>query len=110
MFEELLQGSEFRAERIVSLGHTTPPNQWFDQATDEWVLLVSGAARLQFERPAVVHEMRPGDYLNIPAHQRHRVAWTDPDHPTVWLALHYKRRDEDQQATSQAAGEDANSS
>jgi cupin 2 domain-containing protein len=33
--------------------------------------------------------MRPGDYVHIPAHQRHRVEWTEPDQKTVWLALHY---------------------
>jgi cupin 2 domain-containing protein len=32
--------------------------------------------------------MRPGDYVNLPAHCRHRVEWTDPERETVWLALH----------------------
>jgi cupin 2 domain-containing protein len=32
--------------------------------------------------------LEPGDYLHIAAGRRHRVAWTDPGGPTVWLAIH----------------------
>ena len=28
------------------------------------------------------------DWVDIPAHRRHRVEWTAPGEPTVWLALH----------------------
>ena len=89
-FEELLQGSAFRAERIVSQGHVTPPNEWYRQNTAEWVLLLSGAARLRFQEPDQICDMRPGDFLNIPAQRAHRVEWTDPSSPTVWLAIHYQ--------------------
>ena len=51
------------------------------------MLVLKGAARLQFEGRLL--EMRPGDFVNIPAHQKHRVAWTAPDEPTIWLAVHY---------------------
>jgi cupin 2 domain-containing protein len=34
-------------------------------------------------------EMMAGSYLNIPAHRRHRVEWTDPQQPTIWLLIHY---------------------
>lgn len=88
LFEQLLTGSSFRLERIVSLGHVTPPDQWYDQETSEWVLLLSGAARLRFEDESQLREMSPGDYLLIPAHCRHRVEWTTSDMATVWLALH----------------------
>ena len=37
--------------------------------------------------------MRPGDYVHIRAHVRHRVAWTDPNRETVWLALHHEPGD-----------------
>lgn len=57
------------------------------------MLLLAGAARLQFEQPEHFLEMRPGDFINIPAHQRHRVAWTDPGNPTAWLAIHHEPRD-----------------
>jgi cupin 2 domain-containing protein len=48
---------------------------------------LAGAARLQLVGREI--ELRPGDYVNIPAHERHRVAWTTPDEPTVWLAIFY---------------------
>ena len=90
VFEELLRGGRFKLERIVSTGQATPPGEWYDQETDEWVLLVSGAARLRFEDEPHDRPLRPGDYLQIAAHRRHRVAWTDPEEATVWLAMHYK--------------------
>jgi len=88
LLETLLTGNAFRAERIVSRGHASPPGFWYDQDRPEWVILLRGRARLQFEgeEPALIG---PGDYVNIPAHKRHRVDWTAPDVPTVWLALHY---------------------
>ena len=85
---EVLAASEsVRVERIVSYGHASPQNFWYDQDSHEWVVVLSGAAKLRFEDGTV--EMKPGDYINIPAHKRHRVEWTTPDEPTVWLAVHY---------------------
>lgn len=88
VFEDLLRGDGLRVERIVSTGQCTPPGQWYDQAWDEWVLLLAGGARLQLEGEAGPRELRPGDHLFLPAHRRHRVEWTDPERPTVWLAIH----------------------
>ncbi len=85
------EASRLRIERIVSLGHASPPGSWFDQEAGEWVVLLSGAARLRFEAEDAI-ELLPGDYVNIPAHKRHRVEWTDPARPTVWLAIHYGTR------------------
>ena len=84
----LLQAGEVRIERIVSRGHATSEGFWYDQAQHEWVIVLKGAARLGVEnRPPV--EMRAGDFINLPAHTRHRVEWTTPDEPTLWLAVHY---------------------
>lgn len=88
-FEELLSRSGFRVERIVSRGQASPPGFWYDQDVGEWVVLLSGAAELQFENEATPHKLMPGDWVNIEAHCRHRVNWTDPSQPTVWLAIHY---------------------
>jgi cupin 2 domain-containing protein len=33
-------------------------------------------------------ELGPGDFVYIPAHQRHRVEWSDPQQATIWLAVH----------------------
>lgn len=89
LFETLVSSPDVRIERIVSHGHASPEDFWYDQDTDEWVLLLSGAARLQFENSDTPVEMAPGQYVLIPAHTRHRVAWTDPTQPTIWLAVHY---------------------
>src|SRR5262249_26450768 len=83
----LVKSPSVRIERIVSHGQASPAEFWYDQEQGEWVLVVSGAARLEFENESV--ELKPGSYLNIPAHKRHRVAWTDPDRATIWLAVHY---------------------
>ncbi len=90
VFEVLLQTGQFKLERIISRGHVTPAGEWYDQNLSEWVLLLAGAARIVLADPAQTIELKPGDWLNIAAHRRHRVEWTDPDQPTVWLALHYQ--------------------
>jgi cupin 2 domain-containing protein len=90
IFATLLEAGNFRLERIVSHGQATPPGEWYDQDTHEWVALLTGAAGLRFEDEAAPRVLRPGDYLLIPAHRRHRVEWTAPGTPTVWLALHYR--------------------
>ena len=87
IFDLLLETDGLKLERILSYGQATPPGEWVDQDTHEWVVLLRGSACLRFEgeEPYV---MRPGDYIHIPAHCRHRVEWTDREQKTVWLALH----------------------
>jgi cupin 2 domain-containing protein len=87
LFATLLDADGVRVERIVSHGHASPDGFWYDQDRHEWVMVLKGAARLRFEDEAI--ELRPGDCVNIPAHRKHRVEWTTPDEPTVWLAVHY---------------------
>ena len=86
----LLNATNVRIERIVSHGHASPEGFWYDQDQHEWVVLLKGAARLRFENDEQPVEMRTGDFINIPAHKRHRVEWTTPDEPTVWLAVFYE--------------------
>jgi len=87
--DALVQASDIQIERIVSTGQVTPPGQWYDSAREEWVALLAGAARLRFEDEMGERTLAPGDWLHIPAHARHRVEWTDPARPTVWLAVHF---------------------
>ncbi len=87
LLQPLLMRQGLRIERIVSRGHASPPGFWYDQAEHEWVLLVAGAARLEFETETL--ELRPGSWVNIPAHRKHRVAWTSPDETSIWLAIFY---------------------
>ena len=86
-FTELFQGQGYRVERICSQGHASPPGFWYDQDHTEWVLVLRGAAGLQFEGEAE-QILGPGDYLLIRPHEKHRVNWTAPDELTVWLAIH----------------------
>jgi cupin 2 domain-containing protein len=86
----LVANENLRIERIVSTGQASPPGFWYDQDWAEWVLVLAGSAGLLFEAEAAPRVLRPGDYVHIPAHRRHRVAWTDAEHQTVWLAVHYR--------------------
>lgn len=89
LFEDIVKTDSMRIERIVSRGHTTPKNEWYDQEESEWVMVVKGSARILFEDGMYEVSMEAGDHINIPAHQRHRVSWTDPSQDTVWLAVFY---------------------
>lgn len=86
-FETLSEGRTTRIERIVSRGHASPPGFWYDQAQAEWVMVVRGKAALLFQDEPEPRILEPGDWVDIPAHVRHRVQWTDPDQETVWLAV-----------------------
>ena len=88
LIQPLLSTPGFRIERIVSQGHRSPEGFWYDQEAAEWVVLLKGAARLRFDGEEPI-DLRPGTSINIPAHRRHRVEWTDPSEPTIWLAIHY---------------------
>ncbi len=88
VFTELLTRPGIRIERIVSTGQSTPPEQPYDQAHDEWVLLLRGAACVWVDGDGE-RDLQPGDHLLIPAHRLHRVVWTATDEPTLWLAIHF---------------------
>lgn len=83
----LLQAPGMRLERIHSCLAATPANGWYEQEEHEWVLLLSGSARLQFADEPVVRDLAVGDSLLITPGRRHRVVATDPAPGTVWLAL-----------------------
>jgi len=84
--ETLAGGGGLRVERILSLAAASTPGFWYDQAEEEWVAVIAGRACLEFADGSV-RELGPGDHLLLPAGLRHRVAWTDPDVPTIWLAV-----------------------
>ena len=87
-FEELLRHENIKIERIVSQGHASPENGWYDQKENEWIIVLEGSGSILFESGVEVN-LKKGDYLNIPAHTRHKVIWTDPNGITIWLAIHY---------------------
>lgn len=88
VFESLVEHDNVRIERIISKGHASPETGWYDQDRDEWVIVLQGEAELAFADGRSQH-MKAGDFINITAHQKHRVEWTAPDIETIWLAVHY---------------------
>ncbi|MFC1665375.1 cupin [Pseudomonadota bacterium] len=89
IFEDLIRNANFRLERIVSHGHASPDNEWYDQDDDEWVLLIEGSAQIEFQTDRRIANLTKGSILNIPAHSKHRVNWTQKENPTIWLTIHY---------------------
>ncbi|MCK5363309.1 MAG: cupin domain-containing protein [Gammaproteobacteria bacterium] len=88
-FDTLARFGDGRLERIVSFGQCSPEGFWYDQDHSEWVLVLRGHAKLEVEGFPAPIALSPGDYINLTAHTRHRVAWTSPEEPTIWLAIHY---------------------
>ncbi len=104
LFEPLCETAEILIERIISMGQTTPAGEWYDQPRDEWVVLLQGEAQLIYQdcgesrdesrdkdgvpRGERAIALKPGDYLLIPAHQKHRVSYTSRDPACIWLAIH----------------------
>lgn len=91
VFTDVLTRPGCRIERIVSLGQTTPPDRPYRQPHEEWVVVLSGAARVLMDGRETA--LAPGDHLLIPADREHRVTFTDPTRPTVWLAIHLGEAD-----------------
>lgn len=89
-FDVLVNTPGLRVERIVSTGQVTPEDAWYDQVADEFVVLVSGTARLRIEGEDEDRALEAGDWVLLPAHCRHRVTWTQVEPPTVWFAVHYE--------------------
>jgi cupin 2 domain-containing protein len=87
-FEFLVKNNTVTIERIISKGHKSPESGWYDQEKNEWVVVLKGKAVLSFEDQTSI-QLNEGDFINIPSHQKHKVAWTDPDNETIWLAVHY---------------------
>ncbi len=88
IFETLIESEDIKIERIISKGHTSPDSGWYDQDKNEWVIVLQGKALLAFADNTTIN-LKTGDYINIAAHQKHRINWTDPDTETIWLAIHY---------------------
>lgn len=88
LFEPLLTSEQIRIERILSYGHHSPAQEWYDQNENEWVLVLEGYGVIEFESGDTV-TLGPGDYLLLPPHCKHRVSATKPDGVTIWLAIFY---------------------
>jgi cupin 2 domain-containing protein len=87
-FQTLAAAAGARVERIVSCGQTTPPDEWYDQDHDEWVVVLQGSARLVIEGQPGEISLGEGDWVDLPTRCRHRVSFTSSEPPCVWLAIH----------------------
>ena len=87
LFESIIANDNILIERIISTGQTTPLGEWYDSDKDEWVILLQGEAVLSYEDGSQI-KLTAGDYLFIPAHQKHRVEYTSVLPPCIWLAVH----------------------
>ena len=85
--EPLISDRGVLIERIVSSGQTTPEGEWYDQGRDEWVVLLQGEALLTYADGRGL-ELKAGDHVLIPAHEKHRVDATSRDPACIWLAVH----------------------
>ncbi len=88
-FETLFENKFLKIEKIISEGHSSEPDFWFDQETYEWVILLRGRACLRFKDKPDPIILTEGDYLLIKPHEAHRVEWTAPNQKTIWLAIHF---------------------
>ncbi len=88
VFQVLAENGQTRIERIISTGQSSAEGFWYDQDENEWVIVLQGSAQIEFIDGRVC-VLAKGDYLNIPAHEKHRVAWTEQDAETIWLAVLY---------------------
>ncbi len=61
--------------------------EWYNQDRDEWVILLQGDATLGYFDGSSI-QLEAGDYVFIPAHQKHRVEYTSSEPPYIWLAVH----------------------
>lgn len=84
----LFSGKNIKIEQIISSGQISPAEGWYDQELNEWVILLDGKAKLEFENK-LIKTLKKGDYLMIPAHYRHKVIYTSSKPPCIWLAVFF---------------------
>lgn len=81
----LAENKEVRIERIISTGQVT---DWYDQDETEYVILVEGTAKLEYENGNIL-ELNKGDMVLIAAHEKHRVAFTSMEPPCIWICIYW---------------------
>lgn len=89
VFNSIIDKDGIKIERIISKGHTTEKDKWYNQEKNEWLIMLKGKAELLFKNNNQIIKMKKGDYLNISAHTEHRVTKTSKKEETIWLTIHY---------------------
>ena len=88
LFTKLIDNDRILIERVVSTGQVTPEGEWYDQERDEWLIVLQGEGELGYEDGSQI-KLTTGDYLFIPAHQKHRVEHTSAEPPCIWLTIFF---------------------
>ena len=88
LLETLLDNEKVLIEKVVSTGQVSPPGEWYDQDRDEWLIVLQGEGELSYEDGSRI-KLTIGDYLFIPAHQKHRVEYTSIEPPCIWLTIFF---------------------
>ena len=84
IFQTIVENNIVKIERIISYGQTTEKENWYNQTEDEFVLVLEGEAKIQYDDQSIYH-LKKGESLYINAHQKHQVIYTA--NPTIWLAV-----------------------
>lgn len=87
--EPLVKDPQVKIDRIISRGHRSARDFWYNQDENEFVLILQGEAKLKFKDEKGIVYMGKGDYMIIPAHKEHRVQWTSKNEDTLWLTVHF---------------------
>lgn len=88
--DKLLEFDNICIERIVSNGENSPENFWYEQKSDEWVILIQGKAVIEYENSQIA-ELKRGDYIFIPSMQKHRVKQVSKNPNCIWVAVHFNK-------------------
>ena len=89
IIDEIFSHEKVRIERIVSSGQTSPEEFWYDQAENEWLILLAGSAEIVLMAPDEIITLKTGNSYFISAHRKHRVSWTNLEKSTVWLTVFF---------------------
>jgi len=81
LFSTLFQNGSLKIESIRSW--LKDPGEYYNQEQDEWVLLLSGEAKLEIDNQTF--DLQSGDYCFIPKHTSHRVLSTSKN--ALWLGV-----------------------
>lgn len=80
-FQTLLEHKNIKIQKILSCDYKN--GHWYEQAEDEWVVLLQGEATLEYSDST--QKLSSGDFIFIPRTTKHRVVHTSKD--ALWLAL-----------------------
>ncbi|MFZ4398615.1 MAG: cupin domain-containing protein [Bacteroidales bacterium] len=89
LIDILFKNENIIIERIISFGNPSPDGFWYNQPNNEWVILLTGEAEIEYKNGDKIY-LKAGDYLLIPSNQEHRVSYTSKSPNCTWLCFYFK--------------------